>query len=86
MKCSNEFKQGHSLFQAHLWCHSGNGLLAAWLREYSGFTLEVIYVYAYVLLKEKSMLNSIWKKKNCFYTTVSGKFLYTYLFKFKLKY
>lgn len=62
MKCSNEFKQGHSLFQAHLWCHSGNGLLAAWLREYSGFTLEVIYVYAYVLLKEKSMLNSIWKK------------------------
>lgn len=63
MKCSNEFKQSHSLFQAHLWCHSGNGLLAAWLREYSGFTLEVIYVYAYVLLKEKSMLNSIWKKK-----------------------
>lgn len=85
MKCSNEFKQGHSLFQAHLWCHSGNGLLAAWLREYSGFTREVIYVYAYVLLKEKSMLNSIWKK-NCFYTTVSGKFLYTYLFKFKWKY
>lgn len=85
MKCSNEFKQGHSLFQAHLWCHSGNGLLAAWLRGYSDFTLEVIYVYAYVLLKEKSMLNSIWKK-NCFYTTVPGKFLYTYLFKFKLKY
>lgn len=76
MKCSNEFKQGHSLFQAHLWCHSGNGLLAAWLREYSGFTLEVIYVYAYVLLKEKSMLNSIWKKKLLLHYSVRYVFIY----------